>query len=43
VVAVFDPRLGTKNYRREILAAMPPMRRSTTRSEVEEFLRHITR
>lgn len=43
VVAVFDPRLGTKGYRREILAAMPPMRRSTTRSEVEEFLRHITR
>lgn len=42
VVAVFDPRLGTKNYRREILAAMPPMRRSTTRSEVEEFLRLIT-
>lgn len=43
VVAVFDPRLGTKGYRREILATMPPMRRSTTRSEVEEFLRHITR
>ncbi|MBM3828439.1 MAG: ATP-dependent DNA helicase [Actinobacteria bacterium] len=43
VVAVFDPRLGTKGYRREILAAMPPMRRSTTRSEVEDFLRHITR
>lgn len=42
VVAVFDPRLGTKGYRREILATMPPMRRSTTRSEVEEFLRHIT-
>ncbi len=42
VVAVFDPRLGTKGYRREILAAMPPMRRSTNRAEVEDFLRLIT-
>jgi ATP-dependent DNA helicase DinG len=42
VVAVFDNRLATKGYRREILAAMPPMRRSTNRSEVEEFLRLIT-
>ncbi|MFZ9539810.1 MAG: ATP-dependent DNA helicase [Ilumatobacteraceae bacterium] len=43
VVAVFDPRLGTKHYRREILAAMPPMKRTTNRADVEEFLRHITR
>ena len=43
VVAVFDPRLGTAGYRRDILAAMPPMRRSTQRQEVEDFLRLITR
>ena len=43
VVAVFDSRLATKGYRREILAAMPPMRRSTDRREVEDFLRNITR
>ena len=43
VVAVFDSRLATKGYRREILDAMPPMRRSTDRREVEDFLRNITR
>lgn len=41
VVAVFDPRLGTAGYRRHILAALPPMRRTITRSDVEEFLRNI--
>lgn len=42
VVAVFDPRLGTAGYRRHILAALPPMRRTVTRSEVETFLRAVT-
>lgn len=42
VVAVFDPRLGTAGYRRHILAAMPPMRRTVTLSEVEGFLRSMT-
>ncbi|MFM1751357.1 MAG: hypothetical protein RL119_319 [Actinomycetota bacterium] len=42
VVAVFDPRLGTSSYRRHILAALPPMRRTITLSEVEDFLRTIT-
>lgn len=42
VVAVFDPRLGTAGYRRHILAALPPMRRTITRSDVEEFLRNIS-
>lgn len=41
VVAVFDPRLGTAGYRRHILAAMPPMRRTVTLSEVESFLRSM--
>jgi len=42
VVAVFDPRLGTAGYRKHILAALPPMRRTITRSEVETFLSNIT-
>lgn len=42
VVAVFDPRLGTSGYRRHILAALPPMRRTITRSDAEDFLRSIT-
>ncbi|MFM7755491.1 MAG: ATP-dependent DNA helicase [Actinomycetota bacterium] len=41
VVAVFDPRLGTAGYRRHILAALPPMRRTVTLSEVESFLRSM--
>jgi ATP-dependent DNA helicase DinG len=39
VVAVLDPRLATASYRGELLAALPPMRRTVERSEVEEFLR----
>lgn len=42
VVAVLDPRLATKSYRRQLLAPMPPLKRSITRSEVETFLREIT-
>lgn len=38
VVAVLDPRLAEKAYRRQILAELPPMKRSRTRSEVVEHL-----
>ncbi len=42
VVAVMDPRLGTANYRWDIVSALPPMKRTRHRSEVEDFLRTIT-
>ena len=42
VVAVFDRRLGSANYRWQIIAGLPPMRRTKLRSEVETFLREIT-
>ena len=42
VVAVMDPRLGTANYRWDIVKALPPMKRTRHRHEVEEFLRRIT-
>mgnify|MGYP003326491431 FL=1 len=42
VVAVMDPRLGTANYRWEIVKALPPMKRTRHRSEAEAFLRQIT-
>ncbi len=38
VVAVLDPRLATATYRRVLLAALPPMRRSIDRRQVEAFL-----
>ena len=42
VVAVMDPRLNSaKSYRRELLAALPPMKRTRDRAEVEKFLRQI--
>ncbi|HEX4822264.1 MAG TPA: ATP-dependent DNA helicase [Acidimicrobiales bacterium] len=41
VVAVFDPRLATARYRWEVVNALPPMRRTRERSEVEAFLRDI--
>ncbi|MDX2379633.1 MAG: ATP-dependent DNA helicase [Acidimicrobiia bacterium] len=41
-VAVMDPRLGTANYRWDIVRALPPMKRTRHRSEIEEFLREIT-
>ena len=41
VVAVFDPRLATKGYRWSFINALPPMRRSKDRSEVEAFLRSL--
>jgi len=42
VVAVFDPRLGKANYRWDIVKALPPMKRTRDRAEVEAFLKEIT-
>lgn len=42
VVAVFDPRLAKAGYRRDILQALPNMRRSIDRDEVVDFLASIT-
>ncbi len=42
VVAVMDPRLGKANYRWDIVKALPPMKRTRHRSEVEAFLEKIT-
>jgi ATP-dependent DNA helicase DinG len=42
VVAVLDRRLGAANYRWDIVRALPPMRRTRDRDEVEAFLRDIT-
>jgi len=39
VVAVLDPRLAVAGYRGVLLAALPPMRRTTDRRQVEDFLR----
>lgn len=39
VVAVLDPRLATAGYRRVLLEALPPMRRTVERQAVVEFLR----
>lgn len=41
VVAVLDSRLGSARYRWDIIRALPPMRRTKDRGEVEEFLRSI--
>jgi ATP-dependent DNA helicase DinG len=41
VVAVLDSRLGSARYRWDIVKALPPMRRTKERAEVEEFLRSI--
>lgn len=42
VVAVLDPRLNSAGYRWALVKALPPMRRTRHRSEVEAFLREIT-
>ena len=42
VVAVMDPRLGTARYRWDIVKALPPMKRTRERSDVESFLREIS-
>jgi ATP-dependent DNA helicase DinG len=41
VVAVLDSRLATAGYRSALLAALPPMRRTTDRREVERFLADV--
>jgi ATP-dependent DNA helicase DinG len=41
VVAVLDSRLGSARYRWDIIKALPPMKRTKERAEVEEFLRSI--
>lgn len=38
VVAVLDPRLATAGYRRVLLAALPPLRRTVERQDVVHFL-----
>ena len=41
VVAVMDRRLGAARYRWEIIAALPPMRRTRDRAEAIDLLRSI--
>lgn len=41
VVAVLDPRLATAGYRWDVVRALPPMRRTRHRAEVETFLREV--
>jgi ATP-dependent DNA helicase DinG len=41
VVAVLDPRLATARYRWDIVNALPPMRRTRDRAEVEAFLQNL--
>ena len=43
LVAVLDPRLAEKPYRRTILDALPPMRRTRSRQDALEHLRATTR
>jgi ATP-dependent DNA helicase DinG len=38
VVAVLDRRLGSARYRWDVVGALPPMRRTRDRAEVEAFL-----
>src|SRR5205085_4825943 len=38
VVAVLDSRLATARYKPELLASLPPMKRTRMRDEVVEFL-----
>ncbi|HUY85857.1 MAG TPA: helicase C-terminal domain-containing protein, partial [Acidimicrobiales bacterium] len=39
VVAVLDSRLATANYRKAILEALPPMKRTIDIGEVRQFLK----
>ena len=41
VVAVLDPRLATAGYRGVLLAGLPPMRRTTDRRQVVDFLTRV--
>lgn len=42
VVAVLDRRLAAAKYRWTLIEALPPMRKTRDRAEVERFLREIT-
>jgi ATP-dependent DNA helicase DinG len=42
VVCVLDTRLATATYRGQLLARLPPMRRTVSRDEVVAFLREAT-
>ena len=41
VAAVLDPRLGSANYRWDIVRALPPMKRTRLRADAEALLRDI--
>jgi ATP-dependent DNA helicase DinG len=41
VVAILDPRLGKAGYRWDLVRALPPMKRTRDRAEVEAFLAHV--
>jgi ATP-dependent DNA helicase DinG len=41
VVAVLDPRLASAGYRWELVNALPPMKRTRHRAEVEQFLTRV--
>jgi ATP-dependent DNA helicase DinG len=41
VVAILDPRLASARYRWDLVRALPPMRRTRHRKEVEDFLAHL--
>jgi ATP-dependent DNA helicase DinG len=41
VVAVLDPRLGSANYRWDIVKALPPMKRTRDRAVAEAMLRSL--
>jgi ATP-dependent DNA helicase DinG len=41
VVAVLDPRLASASYRWDLVRALPPMRRTRHRADVEAFLADI--
>ena len=43
VVAICDPRLGTRGYGKVLLGALPPMRRTHQQAEAVQFLRRQTR
>ena len=43
VVAVLDSRLATAGYRRDLLAGLPPMRRTVDHDEVVAFLEALAR
>jgi ATP-dependent DNA helicase DinG len=41
VVAILDPRLGKAGYRWDLVRALPPMKRTRDRAEVEAFLANL--